>query len=511
LAHLPPKLRWLAFIGLACLALAIRLPRLGERPMHTDEAVNGYITGQLLAGEAYQYDPKDRHGPALYALALPLAKISGARNLAELTEPMLRLGPVLVGAATVLGFGLLANQLGFGVAFIAALLFAIGPLPVYYSRYFIHETLFVGATLGLMWAGGQLMSLWQRANGGFTPAENISRRPFVLAGCRIGMFAALMLACKETAVLHFAAFGAAGAWFVFGPRRKQGNSILPSGAGSSLALAGIFAAAAFVVVLIAFYSWGGTHWQGIGDLFRSIPHLASRASGEGHEKSFWYYFKLLTSGRADVTVLVLAPMGLLVGLSRFKSQVLVVYTIAICALYSAIPYKTPWLALNLWLPLCICIGYAVANWWRMPRTPFGRGVFIATACTVVVMLSRDTRLWAFAKPADENNPLAYAHTVEDLLRLPERVGELAKKNPGKDFRVAVVAADPWPLPWYLRKFSQTGFWQPGKDPGAADVYITSPEAAEQLASRLENRRPEYFGVRPEVLIILWPPAETGSP
>jgi hypothetical protein len=31
--------------------------------MHTDEAVNAYIVGQLLAGGRFSYDPQDRHGP----------------------------------------------------------------------------------------------------------------------------------------------------------------------------------------------------------------------------------------------------------------------------------------------------------------------------------------------------------------------------------------------------------------------------------------------------------------
>ena len=77
-----------------------------------------------------------------------------------------------------------------------------------------------------------------------------------------------------------------------------------------------------------------------------------------------------------------------------------------------------------------------------------------------------------------------------------------------DPRIAVVAADPWPLPWYLRKFPQTGFWRPGRDPGPADFYLTSPGAEGPLASQLKDRRPEYFGVRPNVLIVLWPPAES---
>src|ERR1700690_999775 len=93
-----------AFVLIALFALAVRLPRLGERPMHTDESINAYIVGQLLAGESFRYDPQDRHGPALVAETLPVVYLFGARKFADLTESQLRLAPVLTGAATVLLF-----------------------------------------------------------------------------------------------------------------------------------------------------------------------------------------------------------------------------------------------------------------------------------------------------------------------------------------------------------------------------------------------------------------------
>jgi hypothetical protein len=122
------------------------------------------------------------------------------------------------------------------------------------------------------------------------------------------------------------------------------------------------------------------------------------------------------------------------------------------------------------------------------------------------LIGHDTRERVFRSPADEKNPYAYAHTGEDLLRLPVRLEELVRQNKNPDSRIAVVAADAWPLPWYLRKFSRVGFWQPGQETGAADFFITSTDAAEKLGDQLKNFRPEFFGVRPEVLLILWVPA-----
>src|SRR5450432_741273 len=199
-----------AFVLIALLALAVRLPHLGERPMHTDESVNAYITGGLLAGEKYHYDPQDRHGPALYMLAKPVAQLGGAKTFSELTEAQLRLSTVLAGTFTVLLLGAGVEMFGFIPCLVAALLFAFAPLPVYYSRYFIHETLFVAATFGLILSGGGAL-----------------QKKSVLSAALAGFCAALMLACKETAVIHFFAIAVAMVACRFGtpvsrPARTQG-------------------------------------------------------------------------------------------------------------------------------------------------------------------------------------------------------------------------------------------------------------------------------------------------
>jgi hypothetical protein len=110
---------------------------------------------------------------------------------------------------------------------------------------------------------------------------------------------------------------------------------------------------------------------------------------------------------------------------------------------------------------------------------------------------------AFDHPADEKNPFAYAHTSDDILGLPPRLDELAKLNHLPQPRIAVVAADVWPLPWYLRGFSTVGYWQPGQDTGPADFFITSTDISGPLKAQLKDYRPEFFGVRPNVLIVLW--------
>jgi uncharacterized protein (TIGR03663 family) len=488
-----------AFVLIALLALAIRLSQLGIRPMHTDEAINAYHIGQLLGGEKYRYDPIDRHGPALAELVLPLVRLEGVNKFSDLTEAQLRLAPVLVGSTTVLLFGAAVEVFGFIPCLVAALLFAFAPLPVYYSRYFIHETLFVGATLGLILSGGRA---WQKNSTIFAA---------LAGGC-----AALMLACKETAVLHFFALCLA---LVIGWRLRAPTKLPPA----KIWLTG---AIAFLAAEILLFTWFGQSWSALGDLFRAAPHLAARAGGEGHEKAFSYYLELLADGWSGALLLALAIGGLVLagrretpdeptrasaGGSRSQSPHriwLAIYALGIFLIYSAIPYKTPWLALNFWLPLALLAGFAIEWAWFANRNISKRAVILICSGALGLLVAHDTWQRVFVSPADEKNPYAYAHTTEDLLSLPVRLETLAEQNKIAKPRIAVVAADAWPLPWYLRKFSNVGFWQPNQEVGDADFFITTTDVSGQLRNRLESFRPEFFGVRPNVLLILWSPQNT---
>jgi len=313
LANPPPKIRWAAFVAIALLALAVRLPQLGERPMHTDEAVNAYITGELLAGGKYHYDPQDRHGPVLYLLAKPVAQLCGAKNFSELTETQLRLSTVLAGTATILLFGAGAEMFGFIPCLVAALLFAFAPMPVYYSRYFIHETLFVAVTLGLILSSGRAL-----------------QTNFLLPAALAGFCAALMLACKETAVIHFFALGLAA---VIGWRFQSAEKIPP-------AKTWLAAALAFLVMTVLLFTWGGQNWPALADLLHAIPNFAARAGGEGHEKPFWYYALLIGDGWSGAAILSLAVLGIVRTTVRSPKNIfLAAYAVLVFAIYSAIPYN----------------------------------------------------------------------------------------------------------------------------------------------------------------------------
>ncbi|HEY4415741.1 MAG TPA: flippase activity-associated protein Agl23 [Verrucomicrobiae bacterium] len=501
-----PKIRWAIFCFLALLALVIRLPHLGERPMHTDESINAYIIGQLLAGNAFHYDPQDRHGPALAAFTLPVVKLAGAKDFASLTESQLRLSPVLAGTATVLLFGAAVEMFGFVACFIAAVLFTLAPLTIYYHRYFIHESFFVLATFGLILFG------WRA----------LQRKSVALAALA-GACAALMLAAKETAPLHFVALGLAALAVRFWSVRmrlrlgtaaaRQDNGLLP--AHPNLWKMTLAAFAVFLFVAVLLFTWFGQNWQVFHDLWQAAGNFTARAGGQGHEKPGWYYAKLLCDGWSGAAILILGLFGMVSVITQLLGRpklqplapriFLVVYALVIFAIYSAIPYKTPWLALNFWLPLALLAGITIECAWFATTKCLVRGVMLLFLIGLGYLLQHDIRLRVFARPADEKNPYAYAHTVEDMLEVPMRIDEIARLQNLPHPTISVVMADAWPLPWYLRKFSQAGFWQPGQEAGMADFYITGSDVPPSLLARLKNFRSDYYGVRPGVLLILWSP------
>ena len=119
---------------------------------------------------------------------------------------------------------------------------------------------------------------------------------------------------------------------------------------------------------------------------------------------------------------------------------------------------------------------------------------ILMGAVAAVLIAHDTRQRVFVHPADEANPYAYAHTSEDLLGLPAEIAKLAQQDALASPRIAVIASDPWPLPWYLRHFSEVGFWQPGQHAGNGGfLHHLQLKPRTNMADQLQGFRPEFFG------------------
>src|SRR5262244_1628589 len=142
--------QWTA-VGILTVAAIVRLVELTLKPLHHDEGVNGSFLTSLFRNGYYRYDPSNYHGPSLYYFAWITTTLNslfyGKQGLSTFA---IRLTTVLFGVGVVWLLLCLRRELGsFGVLAAAALA-AVSPGMVFFSRYFIHEILFVFFTLGVV-------------------------------------------------------------------------------------------------------------------------------------------------------------------------------------------------------------------------------------------------------------------------------------------------------------------------------------------------------------------------
>jgi uncharacterized protein (TIGR03663 family) len=125
---------WVLLV-VAAAATALRLPEFERRPLHTDESVHTIKFQGLWDKGTYRYDPNEYHGPSLYYLTLPFVWASGAKSFADTEITAYRRVPGFFGVGLVLLLFLIRDALGKTGTVLAALLTALSPAMVFYSRW----------------------------------------------------------------------------------------------------------------------------------------------------------------------------------------------------------------------------------------------------------------------------------------------------------------------------------------------------------------------------------------
>jgi predicted membrane-bound mannosyltransferase len=168
------------------------------------------------------------------------------------------------------------------------------------------------------------------------------------------------------------------------------------------------------------------------------------------------------------------------------------YTVMMVAVYSAIPYKTPWCLLGFLHGLILLAGVGVARVVGGAPTALLRFVAVLVVAAASGHLGWLAWMGSFRYPADPRNPYVYAHTGVDVFEIARRVEGLALTHPeGAAMPIEIVSRENlWPLPWYLRRLSNVR-WEtaPPEDAVAAPVFLLTPEAEAAVVRRLYELRP----------------------
>ena len=456
-----PENAWrIGVIVILVVAAALRVYDLSLVPLHHDEGVNGNFLVRLVREGVYQYDPKNYHGPTLYyfsALIPWITKVlfgNSARETYGLTTFTIRLIPVLFGIGTIVLVFLLRRKLGTVATLAAGLMLAVSPGAVYLSRYFIHETLFVFFTLGIVVA-----AVWFYEE----------RNPSYLIPA--GASAALLLATKETALISMGVLIIALALTVVymsinrkGQARRyrepQGLRRITErfGGESNFITSVVLAVIVFLALYLLFYSSFFTNSKGIYDSLETFA-VWTKTGREAHVHPPSQY--LIWLARQESPLLFLGAIGAAIVVLKPKNSVALfcaLWSFGLIAAYSLIPYKTPWLVLNFVIPLALIAGYTVQEIYEMDHRQLRLGaVVLVVAVGIATYQSIDLNFINY----DNDKPkyvYVYAHTTRPTLELVSQVEQIAKEHQGGQTGITIVSPDYWPLPWYFRNFNRVGYF-----------------------------------------------------
>ena len=517
-----------------------------DRTFHPDEANQAFTTGRLIENGVYQYNPSDHHGPTLYYAAAAIQKAAGNTSVQTIDGTLLRCTPLLFGILTLLFSFLALSKIlkkvsgGWLIAAAFVLLLGTSPIFAFFATDFIQEMLLACFTAMIFWAvAGYALS------GEVGGKSKIKPGTWALLG---GISAGLAFATKETSLLTFGAMAIPTISAIIyckgtglrpepqrnavvderknAPTQNKGTGLRPetqrraheqdigndkltgaSKRGGDLPSHLVLGVAGFALTAVLFYSSFAQNWQGVYNAFVTAPlsyiyRAAGDAASEGaayHVHPWWQYLKWLFGGNAAFASF--SAIGMLIGIyifqkDRAENKIPVAlkagfiaisgFALSLTAIYSGIPYKTPWCALQMHIPLLLAgfLGWLLGAM----RGKAGRGaVFAVSAMVVYWNVSIVKKMWH--DPDSKEIAYNYASAspqVKDMAKLIEDTVSAKKDDDAQSFvAVAVPSEDTWPLPFYLRMLdARVGYW-------------TTFEELEALAA---------LGRKPDVVVV---PAEQG--
>jgi uncharacterized protein (TIGR03663 family) len=448
--------------ALIVVSVIVRLIALGDRPFHHDESQDAYFSYLFRQSGDYEYNPL-LHGPLRFYLTGLMYVLFGDSNFTA------RLAPTLMGASMIPMCWLLRGLLGRVAAFSAAVLLAIGPSYLYFSR-FAREDIYVAAiTLAL------LISIWRFLD-----------HPRKYHPALIGAFLALSFATKETT---FITVFVMGSFFllalaipntrrlVWGPVRSAGWE----GWGWALAaFAGIF-----TILFTTFL----TNPHGLYDgVYTGLKYwLKQHGVARGGEPWKFYSVVLVT---IEWPALILGAIGA-VHLWRRNllfAAFLVWDFLLSLAVYSWAGEKFAWLVLHPLLPLILLAGAGVQAIWQARGAWRIAGLAAVAVCAVYVVVSS---WWVnVERGADPREMLVSTQSATDVRDVADQVSALAaSRGPGKPpltLTVDSAQGATFPYAWYWRHLS-AGYIDlslPNAAPPTTDVVTLTEEAHTRLLKAL---------------------------
>jgi hypothetical protein len=362
-------------------------------------------------------------------------------------------------------------------AIYAALVMCLSPAFVFYSRYAIHESLFILAQVAFSYGyflyreEKSTKSLWWMA--------------FAIVG---------LATTKETFFIFLGTWAIAVYGLALFEKLFPDHKSLPADFQGGTPPAQVLTSITMVslVLIIALFTGFFLYMQGAVDMIAAFKFWAKTGTAHtGHEKPFTYWLELMRLYEWPCLIGLAATPFLFLSASR-QLRILIFVGFGTWLAYSLIPYKTPWLILNLLWPLAFAAGAVIARtlppfyFWRSLRTG------IAILCAASIFFS-GAEMWRldfrdFAKPSE---PYVYVQSTLEFKRSVDTLFNHLKRDPQDvNMRVLAMSRDPWPLPYLLIPLSNVTWGHAESiEIKGADVILADSEDTHSIDARLHG---SYF-------------------
>jgi uncharacterized protein (TIGR03663 family) len=473
--------------------------------MHTDEAIQAWRLGNLIEGEGFEYLPDDGHGPGLLFLTLPVLWIKSIDDYVGLEEKIIRTAPAIYGSLLIILMLLFKRLIKIPGIAAAAILMALSPMHVYYSRYYIMEIPML-ALLALF-----IFFSWKYL-------ENQKLRWMIGAGFICG----LMHATKETFIISIAALVISStAVFILEEINKRTTARLKL---KNLIKNFCIGFTFMILASASLYSIFFDNLSAIKESYTSYLNYLSRAEGSGHEKPFFYYLKLIAWNKMELytwnemATLILAVAGVIFSFLKNNTptkqtiflRVLSLYTIITLLIYSIIPYKTPWSILPFLQGSIILAGFGFTSIYELSNRSIkwrslSRIALVAISIGVILNLYTQNQN-ALKFPANpDRNPYVYGHTSPSLVsKLVKQVEELKEIKNNLTIKVFHPETG-WPLPYYFREIENSGYYPHVVGDVSSDIIISDAAYDDDITKKIGDNYigPDLMNLRDNVMLHLY--------
>jgi predicted membrane-bound mannosyltransferase len=194
-------------------------------------------------------------------------------------------------------------------------------------------------------------------------------------------------------------------------------------------------------------------------------------------------------GPGEALLFILAMAGFVIAFRSGKPVLRFVawYGILLAALYSALPYKTPWCIVAVLYPFALLAGVAaesLVRLWRAAALVLVAAAMTYTACQAWLASTRYS--------SDPRNQWVYAQTGVGIYEIRDRVEACVQAAAqGRQVPVDIYSRENlWPLPWYLRGYPNVRWWREVPAQGLpAPILLASPAMEPDLIRKLYERPP----------------------